>query len=503
MLRKVNGADSARLYDKFECAPPECYHTCTLYEPRQDRRCVRVQYGIYPNRAFSGLFGFGADVRFKRWAKLGTLLYPAMLSPRDHVFLQKIDTTASNLLNLVFRLSNPLNPSDLFKIRFHNPQRLLFKAYSYMREKLLQSLKHPVSSTDLDSFVLSCFSYGNEPFKMQVEFTGVSFKYRDSITLNPGANYTEIPVSKFGNFIPGSLVVYPENDLEARVVFSWLDFIKRKPVSPKKPHSLPAEKVKCVAWDLDNTMWNGILVEDGAENIIIPPEIISCIKQLDERGIVQTIVSKNNHQEAWSILQKHKLENFFIYPAINWAPKSSNLKSIAERINIGIDTFAFIDDSPFERAEVHASFPQVRIYSEKDIPGVLNYCEFDVPVTDTSKMRRHSYLSQMQREKVQEQFGDDYKSFLRGCQMHLTIFIPQEQNHIARCLELIQRSNQLNLSSRRYSEAQFKELLLTPSVLNLALQCKDRFGDYGIVGFASIKEQGENPGRQTLLSPAV
>ena len=89
------------------------------------------------------------------------------------------------------------------------------------------------------------------------------------------------------------------------------------------------------------------------------------MRKLDERGILQTIVSKNDHHEAWAMVEKLGLAEYFLYPAIGWGRKSDSLRRIAERLNIGLDTFAFVDDSAFERAEVAEALPMVRVYDEK------------------------------------------------------------------------------------------------------------------------------------------
>ncbi|MFP4162739.1 MAG: HAD-IIIC family phosphatase [Chitinispirillaceae bacterium] len=483
----------------LECAPPDCYHTCSLYEKRRDKRCVRVSYGIYPNRDFPGALGFGADVRFKKWAKLGSTLYPSVL-PADRLRLfQKIDIITSKLVNALFYLTNPFNPLEWFRVKFHNPQRLLFKIQTFLREKLLRCLSIQ-KSAQVDCFLIECFSFEETSFNLILEYKNIPFIFRESVRIAKGYNCFEIPAERFkkNGVSEGSITVYPENDLEARVVFTWLDMVKKKavaPVSASAPGNefRPAQKVKCVAWDLDNTLWKGVLINKGKDNVSIPREHIELIRNLDERGIIQTVVSKNDHEEAWSVLERHGIADYFIFPAVNWAPKSSNLKQIADRININLDTFALVDDSSFERAEVHSSLPQVRLYSEEEIARILSYEEFDVPVTEASRQRRKSYLVQIQREKVQEQYSGDYKSFLRDCRMHLRVFSPRQEKHVSRCLELVQRSNQLNLSTRRYSGEEFENLLNTDGMLCVALHCSDRFGDYGIIGFASVDEREKVP----------
>ena len=121
---------------------------------------------------------------------------------------------------------------------------------------------------------------------------------------------------------------------------------------------MPAPKVKCVAWDLDNTLWEGILVESDPSRIYIKSDVIRLIKSFDVRGIIQTIVSKNDHDLALKVLKQNKISDYFIYPAINWGQKSKNLSTIAKNINIDLNTFALIDDSEFERFEVKNSLPQ-------------------------------------------------------------------------------------------------------------------------------------------------
>src|SRR5205823_3850109 len=122
----------------------------------------------------------------------------------------------------------------------------------------------------------------------------------------------------------------------------------------------PAHKVKCVVWDLDNTLWNGILGERGAEGVSLRDQAVATILALDNRGVLQSIASKNDHDEGGRALQHFGLSHFFLHPAIGWQPKSAGIRSIARRLNISTDSFAFIDDSAFERAEVTTHLPEVR-----------------------------------------------------------------------------------------------------------------------------------------------
>ena len=113
-------------------------------------------------------------------------------------------------------------------------------------------------------------------------------------------------------------------------------------------------------WDLDHTLWNGILVEDGAEQIQLRDGIVDVVKELDRRGILQSVASKNNHEDAIAALEKLGIAEYFLHPQIHWQPKSKSIGAIAEALNIGVDTLMFVDDQEFERREVASAWPEVR-----------------------------------------------------------------------------------------------------------------------------------------------
>jgi FkbH-like protein len=344
---------------------------------------------------------------------------------------------------------------------------------------------------------MECFSPENDSYRIMLEHFDREIRSRHSFTIEPGWNFFTIPAESLefaANPLSGKITLFPENNVEKRVIFTWLDLVTYGNVSAaaSAPARLaPAAKVKCVAWDLDNTMWKGIVAENSVAQLQPRSEAVELVRLLDERGIIQTVVSKNNFADAWRVIESLRLDDYFLHPAINWQPKSSNLSRIASRLNINIDTFALIDDSPFERAEVQSAFPQLRVYSDDQIKTILSLPEFDVPVTEASRKRRLSYLTEIRREEEREAAGSDYEAFLRSCRMKLRLFVPRDPAQVLRCLELIQRANQLNMSNTRYSADEFEKLLSRPGFLCLALQCEDRFGEYGIVGFASVDETSE------------
>lgn len=484
-----------------ECAVPLCYSVCPLYVRRRDRKCARFVYGIVRNKQFSGLFPYGADIRYRRWGKLESGPSGRYVTVRRARFLSACDRVITGVASIASGL--------LIKI---SPTRKLNGALSYYRGRILQRLGS--TGKKYDEFRVECYSFESEPFRMIVELKkkGIT-TYRTAIELKLGYNSYSLPIPwppLRGDEKDYLICLYPDEDREARVVFTWLDFVVHKKranlaESADRNKALvaapavaaagarPAEKVKCVAWDLDNTLWQGILVEDGEENLRIRPEAEKLIRWFDERGIIQTAVSKNNHDEAIAVLKRFGLDEYLLYPAINWGQKSANLQQIADQLNINIDTFALIDDSPFERREVSTALPMVRVFTEQQIESLAANSEFDVPITEASRMRRKSYQTEIKREKAQEIFGADYLDFLRSCELKLRLFLPASKEEKARCLELIQRSNQLNLSGRRYTAEEFDALLADPAMFSAAMECEDKFGAYGIVGFASVDMSGSDP----------
>ncbi len=475
----------------LECAVPDCYRVCPLYVARADRKCARLQYGIAPNPAYTGLFGYGADVWFRRWGKLESRLWFGPVTPRAARRIASLDrSVVRGVVDPVARLFSRLSP-----------ERRLSRGYAMFRDLMLQRVSRSKrDGADLDTFVVEAWNPG-ESFNLIVECfqndrngNRGDVMFRRSLALAPGHNLHRIPVSAmnvdFGRR-DGRILVYPENDAEVRVIFTWLDFVRM--AAPLRKVATPAPKVKCVVWDLDDTMWDGILIEDGPDSVRPRAEALNLVRQLDERGILQSIASKNDHDLAWEVLTQLGVEDYFLYPAINWGPKSENIPRIAEALNINVDTFAFIDDSAFERGEVESRLPEVRCYDAADVDRLLHGAEFDVLVTADSRNRRLTYLAEAQRKKIAQTFGSDYNEFLRSCNMVATVFTPEEPEHVKRCLELLQRSNQLNLSTHRYEEDEFVACLANPDLLCIATRCGDRFGEYGTVGFATVRLSGDVP----------
>jgi FkbH-like protein len=247
----------------------------------------------------------------------------------------------------------------------------------------------------------------------------------------------------------------------------------------------PTKTIKCVVWDLDNTLWDGMLLEDGANGVLLRERVLDVIRATDERGILHSIASKNNEADVLPLLRELGIEEYFLFPQIAWTPKSESIRRIAKRLNIGLDAMVFVDDQAFEIAEVRAALPEVTIVDATRCKEIVQRAECQVPVTEESRRRRQMYRVQQEREAELDGYDGDYLGFLRACGMLVTMG-PLGEENLRRVYELAQRTNQMNFSGNRYKEDELREILRLDELRGLVISCRDRFGDYGIVGFAVL-----------------
>ncbi len=243
--------------------------------------------------------------------------------------------------------------------------------------------------------------------------------------------------------------------------------------------------VKCIVWDLDNTIWDGVLLED--ENVTLRPGIVETLQTLDKRGILHSIASRNNQEAALRKLEELGLSNYFLYPQINWNSKSSAIQTIAQSINIGIDTLAFVDDQPFEREEVQFVHPKILCIDALDISTITERPEM-MPrfITDESEKRRHMYLSDITRNQAEDEFTGSNEEFLATLEMVFTISSAQEED-LRRTEELTVRTHQLNTTGYTYSYEELDAFRQSPNHKLLVASLDDRYGTYGKIGVALVE----------------
>lgn len=243
--------------------------------------------------------------------------------------------------------------------------------------------------------------------------------------------------------------------------------------------------VKCVVWDLDDTVWKGILLEDGT--VTVNPDAVKTIKTLDERGLLHSIASRNEFEPAKQRLQEAGLWDYFLYPRINWDTKAASVEAIATDLNIALDTFAFVDDQNFDRDEVSFSLPDVRTYTPDDIATLADRPEFNPAfITDESAKRRHMYAASAQRDAEEKAWEGPREDFLASLSLEMTISAALEQD-LQRAEELTVRTNQLNTTARTYSYDELAALTQSPDHLFLVARLTDRYGDYGTIGLSVVE----------------
>lgn len=249
-------------------------------------------------------------------------------------------------------------------------------------------------------------------------------------------------------------------------------------------------KFKCIIWDLDNTLWNGILIEK--KDVIISEEMISIIHELDKRGIIQSIASRNNFENVNRILTKYNIEKFFLYPQINWSPKSESLKKISENLHISYESMVLIDDDPFEREEVKYSIPSITCLDAKYKKKILSDKRF-IPtyINSDSISRREYYLNEQQRKKVEMNFKGSNSDFLNSLNMEVNIFLAREKD-INRIQELTIRTHQLNSTGYTYSRKKISEMIISKDFDVFIVSLSDKFGSYGNIGLIITENDGKN-----------
>ena len=261
---------------------------------------------------------------------------------------------------------------------------------------------------------------------------------------------------------------------------------------------------KCLVLDLDNTLWGGIVGEDGVEGIKLGPmpegrpflEFQKYILSLFNKGVILAINSKNNYNDVLKVFNEHPYmilkEDHFASVQINWNDKISNMKTIAQELNIGLDSFVFFDDDKLNREMIKDSLPEIKVvdlpedYSLylKTIEELDDFNTFQL--TEEDKKKGKMYADQRRRSDFIKS-TQNATEYLKGLQMKVTI---EEVNkfNVSRISQLTQKTNQFNMTTRRYLEEDIKNFALNRDFLIFSVTVEDKFGDNGITGAAIIEK---------------
>lgn len=286
-------------------------------------------------------------------------------------------------------------------------------------------------------------------------------------------------------------------ELQARAPYS-LDLFRevaKEAARVIRKHFRPAAKVLAV--DADNTLWGGVVAEDGVSGIQISPDhpgrafqrFQEVILKLKQRGVILVLVSRNEPDDVWEVFETHPgmvlSRSDFTSSRINWNPKSDNLRELAEELNLGLDSFVFADDDPAVRSEVSFNSPEVTVVPLSADPAgytraLTRLWRFDSATGLTAEDRRRTEMmhQEQQREQSRRAHGDMH-DYLRQLELRVEIR-PASEIDLPRVAQLEQKTNQFNLALRRRNLEDLKQLSRDQEIL--VVQSSDRFGDFGTIG---------------------
>ncbi len=256
---------------------------------------------------------------------------------------------------------------------------------------------------------------------------------------------------------------------------------------------------KALVLDLDNTLWGGVIGDDGIDGIVLGQgsalgegfaAVQEYARDLSERGVILAVASKNDLANAVEPFEKHpemilRRNHIAVFRA-DWNDKAANIRAIANDLNIGIDSLVFLDDNPFERNLVRRELPMVAVPEVPEDPALVPQVLADagyfesVVVTSEDRERTQQYQANQQRDLLKAT-STDMEGYLRGLEMRM-LWRRFDSVGLNRTVQLINKTNQFNLTTRRYTEEDIKAIMQDPSTFGLQLRLIDRFGDNGIIG---------------------
>lgn len=270
-------------------------------------------------------------------------------------------------------------------------------------------------------------------------------------------------------------------------------------------------KAKVIALDADNTLWGGIIGEDGINGIALGPEYpgntyVDFQRRLlhfQQRGFILALCSKNNAEDVYEVLDNHLHQilrrHHFAAERINWLPKHENLLSLSSELNLGLDSFIFVDDSNHECDIIRSQLPQVEVIQTPSKPVEIPMCLEQmnrleiISLTAEDTLKTQLYAQEKQRKQFRQDtvaLDGDLNSYLASLKMKMHIEIDSRKN-IARLAQLTQKTNQFNVTTRRYSEQQILDFVESNAWTVSSFTLNDIFGNSGIVGLALFRKLNE------------
>lgn len=322
---------------------------------------------------------------------------------------------------------------------------------------------------------------------------------RFNVGLHDLASTGKISIFDFSQWLSsdGSSAIDPKMDFFARQPIAARSMLSFSGAIARLVTPIARPQAKVLAIDLDNTLWGGVLGEDGLSGLKIsndyPGNIYRRIQQfvlsLKHRGVLLVLLSKNNLEDveqAFDTLDDMplKLEDFSLIK-VNWREKNLNLSEAAKELNLGVDSFVFVDDQPFEQEQMSFALPQVQVLSAVEDPlsiyaALLSCSNFEsIRISQEDITRAHDYRQQLLRKELETSCSPE--DFLKSLNLEAVIR-PVAESSLQRVCQMLAKTNQFNLTTRRHGEADVRRMLEMSGSVLLTLALSDRFGDQGIVG---------------------
>jgi FkbH-like protein len=264
---------------------------------------------------------------------------------------------------------------------------------------------------------------------------------------------------------------------------------------------------KCIVLDLDNTLWGGVVGEDGIDGLALsltsPGAYFIAFQQalldLYNRGVILAIDSKNNYEDAMAVIRSHPnmilKEHHFAAMRINWKEKTDNIRELAEELNVGTDSMVFLDDSQTNREAMRAFVPEVETPELPEDPQMytkflnsLPYFESNV-TTDEDKMRGNLYVTERLRKESEKEFSD-HGEFLKSLRTELQMY-EDVPTALPRLSQLTEKTNQFNTKKTPMTVKEIQDYIFSPEHVIFYASASDRFGDHGIIAFAVVQKEKE------------
>ena len=418
----------------------------------------------------SDLYQFNPEIVVVFYASHKLLAKYNKLKPEQHIEL------ANNHLKLIDDITNAVNAQLQSKIIYYNHTEINDSIFGNFANKIESSFLFQLRKLN---YALMVFAAKHSNFylcdisSLQNQF-GKSIFFQPSIYVN-----TDMILS---------IDILPE------IAVKTIDLIG----------AMYGKSKKCLILDLDNTMWGGVIGDDGLENIQLGSlgigkaftEFQCWIKKLKNRGIILAVCSKNTETIAKEPFEKHpdmvlKLDDIAVFMA-NWENKADNIRQIQSILNIGFDSMVFLDDNPFERNMVRENIPGITVPELPEDPA--EYLEFlyhlnlfeTITFSNEDAERTRQYQVEAQRTVIQKSFTNE-DDFLRSLDM-ISLVEPFNKFNSPRVAQLSQRSNQFNLRTVRYTEADIEKTTVSEDVFSFTFTLSDKFGDNGMICVIILKK---------------